>query len=222
VVNKKHSQGVFCLPQEILYSSGFLRLLVVLFCVQEFLEKEGGMMKKCDYWDEMRLKELDAADSFRQLGQIALRVLRSFPEKTHGNIFEVCGPISTGGLGCITKNTMVLNYSIHALRRLGYFVFDQTPMRSALSRLFASWSQSPQNSGYCQPILDEVFLPIFESGLIGTLTFLPDWKTSTGSIWEYQQAIRIGLRTEMYAEKEYFKVLGQLGLELPRQQKLPQ
>jgi hypothetical protein len=43
-----------------------------------------------------------------------------------------------------------------------------------------------KETGYCLAILDDFYLPIFQSGRISTAYFLPLWPTSFGARWERQ------------------------------------
>ena len=53
-----------------------------------------------NYWFDKYIKDLGKAKTFKDIGNIALRVLNRFP----GYACQVCGPVSTGGLGSRDKN----------------------------------------------------------------------------------------------------------------------
>jgi hypothetical protein len=132
-----------------------------------------------NYWTEENQRALVQAASYHDLKEIALDVLSRFPRQA----MQVCGPISTGGKGNRDANIREIADAVQVLS-LHYLVFDQTPFEGPMLRL-------KQGNGYNQRVLDEFYLPVFESGHIDTFTFLPDWQTSTGARWENAQAERL-------------------------------
>ncbi len=103
-----------------------------------------------------------SAASYQEVSQIALRVLvwwcAEFPGKKVG---MVCGPISTGGLGSIPANLERFHLAITTLTEAGYPIFTQMPYEEALHRIR---DQSVGPGVYDNQLLEEFYLPLFESG----------------------------------------------------------
>ena len=169
-------------------------------------------MEKCPYWTDTDLSQVLVARSFKRVGEIALAVLGRFPIDAHGHIAQVCGPITTGGFG-IAANRQIFRRAVQLLRATDVLVFDQMPLEAAIVRLREDWMASPGNHGrYCTPILEEIYYPLFASGLIGKLDFLPESESSTGSRWEMQQGTNLGMIVEKYPEHLYRQIVRELGL----------
>ncbi len=116
---------------------------------------------------------------------IAFRVLSRMPQP----IEQVCGPISTGGRGSLLANLIAFNEVIVELQAQGKHVFDQMPFEQPMQRVKAGLPLDQ----YPTILLDEFYLPIFESGLIQKLQFMPEWESSFGARWEHAQAERLGI-----------------------------
>ena len=138
---------------------------------------------KAKYWTEKHYQALHKAKTFPELLVIAYEILDSISVP----VGLVSGPISTGGLGSIAENLKVFEEAITTLENKGEHVFNQLPFEDK----FLEMSQSYK--GYFTPILEEFFLPIFKSGKIAKIWFMPGWKTSTGAKWEYEQADKLGI-----------------------------
>ena len=95
------------------------------------------------------------------------------------------------------------------LRESGIAVFDQTPLENNFLRLWEKWKSDPANatSEYCWPIPYDVYRPIFLSGVIGQLYFLPGWDKSVGSAWERSQGLAFRVKILDYPEHLYRKIL---------------
>jgi len=137
-----------------------------------------------DYWTNEDIKNLEQAQTFSALSAIALDVLKKMPQP----VAQVCGPISTGGTGSMEQNLAVLNQTIKTTQAQGKIVFDQVPFQLAMHRIKRLIGAQSNVA-----LLDGFYLPLFESGLIKTLYFLPNWQTSQGATWEHEQAKRLGL-----------------------------
>ncbi len=172
-------------------------------------------MEHCPYWRQHGFSSLRDAKNFRELGEVALRVLSCFPEYARGGIVQVCGPISTGGFGSREKNLAVFGDAVRLLREEGRQVFDQTPLEDEVVRLWELWKSNPQNTGYCWAILEDIYTPIFQSGMVGTLFFLPGWEGSTGSRWEREHASLHGLDIQDYPTDLYKQILADRGFTHP-------
>ncbi len=140
------------------------------------------------YWTKEDYKELEKAVTYKQLFDIALRIIKRMPNPRT----QVCGPISTGGVGNFEGNMKRIDSVINKLQEDGINVFDQTPFEVPMQRI----KELNPVEGYDYGLLDDFYLPIFESGLISKLYFLPDWESSTGSKWEHEQGVRFGIEIE--------------------------
>jgi hypothetical protein len=124
------------------------------------------------------------ASSFGDLAQMAIATLEG-----RDDLSMVCGPISTGGTGNLIYNFTVFNIAVRALEDRGYDLFDQIPYEYGLRKLLNKW-EIEGNTGYCMPILEEFYAPIFETGKITRGFFLPTWYTSSGTKWEHRKFVR--------------------------------
>jgi len=138
-----------------------------------------------EYWDEKDTQDLDRAESVTELFTIAKRVLSRMPKP----VAQVCGPVSTGGLGSIKANLEALGNTIKNLEKNGVSIFDQTPYDAAMQRIKEKISPTV----YFQGVLTDFNLPIFEDGGIQRIYFMPDWQSSMGATWEHAQAQRLGI-----------------------------
>ena len=82
-----------------------------------------------------------------------------------------------------------LHQAVHWLSGTGKTVFDQRPFETPMRRLV----EARRVSDYAYDLLDEFYLPLFESGHIKELHFLPGWESSVGARWEYEQGLRLGI-----------------------------
>lgn len=141
------------------------------------------------YWTEDDRKELRRAKTFKDLNGIAMRILKKMPQP----IVQVCGPITSGGLGSVKKNLHRFNAVIKALDREGFNIFNQLPFENDLYRLRRELSKTRPQKRVDRELLNDFYLPIFESGLVASFFFIPDWKTSFGARWEHRQLERLRL-----------------------------
>lgn len=128
------------------------------------------------------IRECAKADSFAELLPIAIAELRKFP--AGGEV--VCGPISTGGRGSFEANFKVFGGTIKTLLREGRPMFSQVPYEERIMFFKKRWQEAdPSRTGqYYIPILEEFYLPIFQTGLIKKGWFIPGWESSFGARWE--------------------------------------
>lgn len=144
-------------------------------------------------WIDEELASLKAINSFHDMVPIGVRVLRRI--RQHGEkVVQICGPMSTGGKGTLAANMTHFKRAVAHARLKGVLVFDQTPFEDPIIRL----SASAPREGYCHDILHIFYRSLFESRLITTLSFLPDWQSSVGAKWEYEEALRLGIEIEDY------------------------
>ncbi|MBI4176209.1 MAG: hypothetical protein HY518_03320 [Candidatus Aenigmarchaeota archaeon] len=137
------------------------------------------------YWTADDLMDLDTAKSYGRLSVIGERVI----SRMAGPVGMVCGPISHGGLYTerdpeFWENMDRLLSRIRLLQEEGKSVFNQLPFEGPMSRLMASGNGNPNS------LLNGVYLPLFEKGLIEELYHSPGWHKSYGSIWEHTQGKR--------------------------------
>lgn len=161
-------------------------------------------------WTYADIQELVASRDFEHMGQITLGVLKRSPCP----VTMVSGPISTGGSGSRAEN--LARYH-RAMEFLGLFqdrkVFNQLPSEEAVIRHYNAWRQglvglelepaAPTKVGafhlqkdedpYCWELLEGIYAPLFRSGKVGFLMFMPNWKTSRGSKWEHDMACHLGI-----------------------------
>lgn len=141
---------------------------------------------------------LQTATSYTMLSAVALAQLgrmRSIRPMPPG---IVCGPISTGGLGSKAENIKhferVVRYMVNHMK--GHF-FNQIPFEAALWRVQALRKrQEPgvvYSGGAGNPLLEEFYRPIFESGLIGAAFFIKGWESSDGARWEHNLCEQLGI-----------------------------
>lgn len=131
------------------------------------------------HYEQEDFARLETATSFEELVDIALTILRRIKNEGH-EVVQICGPMSTGGLGNIEDNFAFFRAAIEIARDKGLVVFDQTHFQHAMERL----SKHLVNDEYNMDILEIFYRKVFESGLISKALFLPLWETSKGSCWE--------------------------------------
>lgn len=136
--------------------------------------------------------EIAAAVTYESLRDIALCVLHRMPQ----GVSMVCGPISTGGLGSIEKNLTRFARAIELLAGCNVNVFTQMPFEEAMRRIRGSGL--PYKNGLT--LLETFYYPIFSSGRVARLCFLPDWKTSLGTKWEHDRAEELNLTRAYFQE----------------------
>jgi len=136
--------------------------------------------------------EIAAACTYEALRDIALRILHRMPP----GVSMVCGPISTGGLGSIEKNLIRFGRAIELLAGCNVNVFTQIPFEDALKR--TRGDGLPYKNGLA--LLETFYYPIFSSGRVARLCFLPDWQSSFGTQWEHGCAEELNLTRAYFQE----------------------
>ncbi|MEK7080032.1 MAG: hypothetical protein AAB901_01970 [Patescibacteria group bacterium] len=133
------------------------------------------------------------AESFEAAAQVAVAALARIRE-AGGEIAQICGPISTGGLGSRELNMQRFRNAIACALSAGRVLFDQRPFEDAIARL------SPDHSAenYDARILEEFYRAVFTSGHITRILLLPDWESSHGARWERSLAVELGITIEDY------------------------
>ena len=131
------------------------------------------------YYEPEDFAKLETASSFYELAEVAINIIKRIKEG--GNeVVQLCGPMSSGGLGNMEDNFTFFREAIKKAREHGLIVFDQTPFQDAMQRL----SEHPVTEFYNMDILEIFYKRLFESGLISKVLFLPKWETSKGACWE--------------------------------------
>ena len=130
---------------------------------------------------------LQKANSFTDLLEVAMMILTTM----HQPIAMVSGPISTGGKKSIELNILAMQEYIEQLYETGENIFDQTPFEEPMQRL------KNKEVSYDYELLNNFYLPIFESGYIKKMFFMQDWKSSEGAKWEHGQMVRLDIE-KMY------------------------
>lgn len=137
---------------------------------------------------------MDKAETFEDLAEIAINIIKEM-SKSGLPIVEICGPISTGGLGSLEKNLARFENAIEKAIKNGLQVFNQAPFEVAIKRLSDKY---PKTDGYCMSILDIFYRKVFESGYIKIALFLPDWQSSRGATWERKTVSDLGIEIREY------------------------
>lgn len=137
---------------------------------------------------------MEGAETFEDLAEIAIDRLKEM-SLLGKPIVQICGPISTGGLGSLEKNIARFEKAIKIANDRGLQVFDQIPFEGSMKRLSAKY---PKTDGYCLPILDIFYKKVFESGYVKTTLFLPDWQSSKGATWERKLVSGLGIEVRDY------------------------
>ncbi|MFA5997453.1 MAG: DUF4406 domain-containing protein [Candidatus Paceibacterota bacterium] len=138
------------------------------------------------YWTEEDFTKLQEAQNIQDVFSIAKDVLSRMPD----SLAQVCGPITSGGKGSIGENLKYLDEIIDELQKQGVHIFDQMPFEETFQRIAYSKTSTEDHDD----ILTEFYEPIFRSGKINTLYFVPDWESSRGAQWEYERAKRLGMK----------------------------
>lgn len=162
------------------------------------------------HWQEGHYKQLDACTSFAEMVIIAKSVIAHLAGGRNGQIVQICGPMTTGGLGSFDLNCRLFKNAIVVARKSGLHVFNQLPFQTAMLKII---HVKPKNGRYPVEILDEFYEPVFRSGLIHRALFIPKWETSTGSLWERKTLTRIGIPIGEYPYQWYKEALALSGLQ---------
>lgn len=136
-----------------------------------------------NYWNDEDINKLEEASSFKDIAVVALDVQKRMGD----NLVHVCGPISTGGVGNRDENIFIFKKTIKKLISQGWNVYDQTPFEITIRRL-------RKKGVYPVDLLEDVYRPLFESGIIKESFFIYGWESSRGSCWEHDVLKSAGIK----------------------------
>ncbi len=152
------------------------------------------------YYTHRILRQIRTAGDYIDLRITGIVILREMAHKEPLRpIAMLCGPISTGGKGSRKENLEVFSRAIDRISADGLFVFNQMPFENDMERIYKS-DQKLQGTR----LLEEFYLPMFKSGLIKLLCFLPGWENSVGATWEHEQAKALNI-PRIYLAESYIK-----------------
>lgn len=157
------------------------------------------------YWLEEHHQGVALATDFYELWPIAKSILSHMQRQGCSPIEMVCGPISTGRFDIETNNFIFQRSIEYLVIQQKRHIFNQLPFEDRMKAMYQVWSQA--NRGYCMPILDEVYTPIFRSGIISRLIFIPGWELSFGAKWEHSIAPKCGIQIS-YLPDNWFDIIG--------------
>ena len=136
---------------------------------------------------------LEAARSYEEAAIVAIEHLGRLCRE-YGPLVQICGPISTGGLGDRERNLKRLSKYVDACHMQGFGVFNQLHFEGIVKRF--SPDHGPQS--YDPTILPNFYEPVLRQGFITRLYFLPDWETSEGAKYERRLGERFKIEMQNY------------------------
>ncbi|MFZ2150791.1 MAG: DUF4406 domain-containing protein [Candidatus Absconditicoccaceae bacterium] len=157
------------------------------------MKKEYLQRRSCGYWNIGNCIAIDKAQTYNELFDIAIDFIPRMPQP----LIQFCGPISTGGKGLIESNLAELDKAILFFAVKGVSIFDQIPFEEPMQRI----KSSKQNYNY--DLLNQFYVPIFQSGYIKKFVFLPGWESSVGARWEHDWAKKYGIKIEYLPNNWY-------------------
>lgn len=143
------------------------------------------LMHPLKFWLPYHHSRVLVAQSFGDLAGVALDILKDMPRP----VAQVCGSLTSGGKS-VEENTKIFELAIQSLC-FGQYVFNQLPFEPKMQKMVGN----RQGKGYPWDLMDEFYLPIFQSGRIEKLFFLRGWEKSTGADWEHRKAILLKIPT---------------------------
>lgn len=146
------------------------------------------------HWTDEDLARLEEVSTFEEAAGLAIEMLARLSE-TGKEIVQICGPMSTGGLGSLEANMERFRLAIERAHERGLVVFNQIPFQKVIIRLCRF---EEGQSDYNWEILEIFYRRIFESGYVGRTLFIEDWDSSTGATWERRTVTKLGLIVEEY------------------------
>ncbi|KND51005.1 MAG: hypothetical protein AB202_01180 [Parcubacteria bacterium C7867-007] len=147
-----------------------------------------------DHWTEEHLARLDVHETFADAVTHGIEMLTEL--RKFGLVNQICGPMTTGGLGTLEANMDLFAYAVKMARERSYVTFNQIPFQKVIIRITDHHRGGPYNMG----ILTNFYGPLFQSGLVQQLLFLPGWESSTGACKEREFAQEYGIPVMEYPE----------------------
>ncbi|PCI30824.1 hypothetical protein COB52_00620 [Candidatus Kaiserbacteria bacterium] len=144
-------------------------------------------------FDRRQLAALDGASTYDELAKVALGQMRMLIVAWGQKLDMVCGPISTGGLGTKELNILRFIETIDTLRSHDYPIFSQIPYEEAIWRIQRQIRTSSGDNSYDYSLLEQFYRPVFSSGLVKRMHFIPGSTMSEGSSWEHGVAMELGI-----------------------------
>ena len=133
-------------------------------------------------------------EGYKGIGKKMLAGLRELRNTSGGEkIFELCGPITTGGVGSIQGNNDKMVRVVEKIRTMGHKVFAHTDYTKEILAIKSELQKHNRFYYYDWDLLYDCFDPLFASGLLDGLIFLEDFESSTGARWEYDMALKYGI-----------------------------
>jgi hypothetical protein len=156
--------------------------------------------------------KIDTAKTYKELSLVAIDCVQRMQNFMHWNqhfpdaakLGIVCGPISTGGKGSIVANIAHFELAVQSMTIAsdGGF-FSQIPFEEAIWRIKAADEAAVGKTMANKILLLEFYLPLFRSGWIQEMHFLPDWASSDGATWERHIGFLLGF--DIYDLDEQFR-----------------
>lgn len=149
------------------------------------------------HWKPEHFEKLSQINSYEELLRIAIDILQKMPQP----ISQVCGPLTSGGKGSISANADCFRKTILKLNEQEHNIFDQAPFEKIIQKIRANQNHLlPEESN--QQLLESFYLPLFKSGFIKKLFFIPGWESSHGAKWEHEKAKEFGIEI-IYLEEDF-------------------
>lgn len=132
------------------------------------------------------IARMSSCQTYEELHEVAFAVF----SRIDGEASMICGPITSGGLGCPRENLRVFELATRLVAKHEPSLFTQLPFENAMARIRA---EGRHYKGDLH-LLEAFYLPLFRSRKMQKLFFLPHWETSRGTLWEHRQAEELGIR----------------------------
>lgn len=144
-------------------------------------------------WTPDFKKTASKTKTINELLTVSLEAIKSFPDKA---VHMIIGPMTTGGTGSFESNMARHEKVVRHFWAQGICVFDQSRIDDDMNRILSTTTFD----GYPWLLFDDFFGPLFESGVISKLHLLPGWETSTGTKWEQEKALSVGIELNYLTE----------------------
>src|SRR3712207_5793403 len=113
-----------------------------------------------DHWTAADRASCDRCGSLRELADVAIGMLQRLQAQYPGKVIhQLCGPMTTGGLGSLDLNMLVFQRAIDVARQNGLVVFNQLPFQKAMMRLV----DCSGRIGYPHALIDDFYYHVFWS-----------------------------------------------------------